>query len=135
MENWFKIGIIVVGLLVLFCLLSLISKQGKAEQLSNNIKCNEQAQKYVAQGGGIFMSGDRSTYESKFVKKLNTCIVKVTSIGSSLDLTIEHIRKSITDVYANKELATYMITNSSGQKIEMTGDSKLFNELDSKYFK
>ncbi len=131
-----KTSIISVILLVVICmlLLNFSFQNQKKYELTEKIKCGEEANKYInTYKPGLLIDDNSEVIESRFNKKLNTCLAKIISSGLSLDYTISYSTYSIVDIYSNQILITYTTSHGNG-KVETMGDPNEFNKLSKKYF-
>lgn len=120
-ENWFKLSLLAIAIIVfLFYLLLWSPAQKKRETLSNNIKCQqegsqlfEKEKKESATKEGFFRNARYLEPEFRFNNELNTCLYKGASLLIIKDITFFPF--FIKDVYTNKPLASYSESKINGK--------------------
>lgn len=133
-ENWFRVSLIlVVFIAILVCFFSWKFAQEKKEALANNIKCQQEGvQLYEKEKKSLLRDEITTDPEFRFSKKLNTCLLMVTIIGS--DETGSSLTAFIKDVYSNQDLASYTSYNIRGQEPSLYGDKEKYEALKELYF-
>jgi hypothetical protein len=138
-ENWFKISLLILIIIILICLSLFISNQNKRENLSNNIKCQQEGMNlHEIENKELkenFFGIRNEMPEFKFSKELNTCLYKAIQISKAPGNS--YLFYFITDVYKNKQLAAHLtFTNDDVNKesSEMFSDED-YKNFERKYFK
>src|SRR3989338_4772897 len=110
-ENWFKLGLLTVSIVViLFYLLLWRPAQKRNEMLVNNIKCQQEGMELSNETekelpeGRIYLEP-----QFRFARELNTCLFTGSWIWISISKPAQYA--FIKDVYINDLLCSYLIMN------------------------
>ena len=129
-ENWFKLGLLIVSIVViLFYLLLWRPAQTINEMLANNIKCQQEGMELSNKTekelpeGQIYLEP-----QFRFARELNTCLFTGSWIWISKPARYTFIK----DVYTNDIIGSYLIMN--GEEDSLVGDKAHFENLQKKYF-
>lgn len=131
-ENWFKLGILTL-ILVIGIVYLQNHKNSDTEIVSLKERCLKDGNDYVVKN---FLENppETMTVSKEFVysPELKTCLVNISRITSPL-----HWYYAVIDIYTNKEIASYTLDKTdktSGTSPAFIDSYKKYNTIKNKYF-
>ena len=134
-QNWFKVGLLAVAIIVVFFYLLLWQPaQKRKEALANNIKCRQEGSELVERAKKELRKNQiYYTPQFRFNDELNTCLYSGSRIGA--DNSGSLLTSFIKDVYTNQDLASYTsFFTIKGEEESVSGDKGKYELLREKYF-